>query len=158
MCPVFRNLIIWPEIQCISIMKSFSPPGNSLPWAVRTCIYWPQLIQIMIIWLGSQMAIHKETNVLKKLCVNNEILILPPDKCFDVVVLNRRDYVEKLFTMLSDKMKFKRNFLQQNVANKFRSQFNKNIVWTVTTGRYRLSDTTTLSLNVPISSRLYGVP
>ena len=49
----------------------------------------------------------KKHRILKRLANNKDIVILRPDKGSGTVILNRDDYIKKLFDIISDTLKFK---------------------------------------------------
>ena len=52
--------------------------------------------------------VMKKHGILKRLCKNNNIVILRPDKCHGTVIMDRHVYIQKIFEIIKDRTKFNR--------------------------------------------------
>ena len=86
------------------------------------------------------------------------VMVLPLDKGSGVVILNRKDYVDKLKVVLSDSSKFKVDFQQTDTTEKaekavgssIRKLLEEGYIDSETRDRIHLTDSTT--------PRMYGLP
>ena len=49
----------------------------------------------------------KKDGILKRLCKNNNIVILRPDKGDGTIIMGRDVYIQKIFKIIKDRIKFK---------------------------------------------------
>lgn len=95
---------------------------------------------------------------LKVLRKNKDVMILPPDKGSGVVLLDRKDYIEKMTAILSDQAKFSIDPIQKDAVQKVESNITerlkslqcKGIINEQTFKQLRPKGTTT--------PRMYGIP
>ena len=55
----------------------------------------------------NQYCMHLKNLILKKLCNNKDVVVLRPDKGSGTVVLNRDQYIKRLFDIIGDTSNFK---------------------------------------------------
>ena len=69
-----------------------------------------ELSHVARLYANSVKPVNKDSethNVLKRLCKNQDITILKPDKGNGVVILNKTDYIKGISDILNDSHKFK---------------------------------------------------
>ena len=107
---------------------------------------------------GSRLLKSKHLEALKVLQKNRNIMLSKPDKGAGVVILNKKDYIDKMLVILEDETKFKRMTkekdktpgIEKTISKKLRDLKLREVI-----------DTSTFELLRPIGCtipRLYGLP
>ncbi|KAA3669783.1 uncharacterized protein DEA37_0010152, partial [Paragonimus westermani] len=109
--------------------------------------------------ISQQSLLSKEQiNQLKELLKNTELVILPPDKGSEVVLLNRADYINRMQSILSDTSKFVIDEDQTDAVQNAERQINltpKNLHHEGLIGQ---TNPKKLSLKDSLTPSMYGLP
>ena len=101
---------------------------------------------------------HEHQNALKELMINNQIVILRPDKGSGVVILNKSDYITKMKDILSDKTRFLCDEKGKGMTLKTKNQVLKALIQLLSDGIIDRTLHTSLRPRGSNLPRMYGLP